>query len=558
MESFELELMTHYRKALTELRNVFPQPVSDPVHDAYMVFSILRVLDQVDGLKSDKPILGRPAAPDWSKARMSRIAPDGRTLEQVVGELVDYLEGMFIWGHPRCQVQVVGPPSIASIIGVLLPAVYNPNLCSEETSCRIAEAEVRTTAMVAALVGYDPDRAAGMFTFGGTGALFYGVKVGLEKAVPGCMKSGLTEPSVVLASSEAHYCALTVAGWLGIGQDHVIRVTTQDDNALSVEALEDTARSVLAENKKIAAFVATIGTTDAFGLDDLAAMHAMRQRLVDDFSLPYVPHLHADAAIGWAWSVFNDYDFDKNDLGFHGRTIRALAATQYQIRHLHLADSISIDFHKTGYTPYVCSLVLFSDRGDLELIARDRQTMPYLYQSGEYHPGTVTLETSRSGAGPMAALANLLLFGTKGLRVLLGHSLEMAEVLREGIASHPNLTVLNDQNVGPVTVFRAYPSGVDTFTAKEREYTDERFREQLGVYNQFNRQIFERVHAEALAGRGVAIAVTDCYRRTDYGEPIVGLKTYILSPFADETEMRQIIDHVLAAAAQIEDEAKLR
>ena len=29
-----------------------PQPVSDPVHDGYVVFSILRALDQVDALKS--------------------------------------------------------------------------------------------------------------------------------------------------------------------------------------------------------------------------------------------------------------------------------------------------------------------------------------------------------------------------------------------------------------------------------------------------------------------------------------------------------------------------
>ena len=93
--------------------------------------------------------------------------------------------------------------------------------------------------------------------------------------------------------------------------------------------------------------------------------------------------------------------------------------------------------------------------------------MPYLYTSGEHHPGMYTLETSRSGIGPMAALANLLLFGKEGYRTLLGHAVEMAEVLREMIESHPNLTVLNGDNVGPVTLFRAYPDGVDTFHVKD-------------------------------------------------------------------------------------------
>ena len=49
----------HYQELLENLRKAFPQPVSDPVHDGYVVFSILRALDQVDALKSQTPILGR-------------------------------------------------------------------------------------------------------------------------------------------------------------------------------------------------------------------------------------------------------------------------------------------------------------------------------------------------------------------------------------------------------------------------------------------------------------------------------------------------------------------
>ena len=54
-----------YDERLYALRREFPQPVSDAMHDAYMVFSILRALDQVDGLKSEAPILGRPLPPDY-------------------------------------------------------------------------------------------------------------------------------------------------------------------------------------------------------------------------------------------------------------------------------------------------------------------------------------------------------------------------------------------------------------------------------------------------------------------------------------------------------------
>jgi L-2,4-diaminobutyrate decarboxylase len=297
--------------------------------------------------------------------------------------------------------------------------------------------------------------------------------------------------------------------------------------------------------------VATLGTTDAFGIDDLQAIHRMRDRLVEEHHLDYRPHIHADAVIGWAWSVFNDYDYLRNSLGFRGRTVRALAAAAHRIRHLHLADSAGIDFHKTGFCPYIASLVLFARDEDLQLVARPRETMPYLFQSGDRHPGMATLETSRSGTGTMAALGSLLLLGKEGFRALLGHAVEMAEVLRERIEGHPNLTVMNEHNVGPVTLFRAYPDGIDTFTIKDRERTDTGYREQLLAHNNYNRRIFAEVNAEAMAGRGVAISLTDCYRQTDYGEPIVALKSYVLSPFADETRMETVVEHVLAARSKL-------
>jgi L-2,4-diaminobutyrate decarboxylase len=547
--------MPRYRQLLDALRRAFPQPVSDQVHDAYFAFTILRALDQVDALKSHAPILGTPVEPDWATAAAARMADDGRTVEQVIPELVRYLDGMLLWGHPRSQLNVVPPASIASIIGVLLPSTYNPNLVSEESSRKVAEAEVRVSSMAAELVGYDPPSAGGVFTFGGTGTLLYGVRIGMEKALPGAFREGLRSPAVVLASEQAHYSVRSVAAWLGIGEENVLAIPTHLDNSIRLDALEEQVRSCLREGRRIAAIVATLGSTDAFGIDDLEGIRALRDKLAQEHQLDYRPHIHADAVIGWAWSVFNDYDFEENRLGFRGRTVRALAAAQYRMRHLKLADSIGIDFHKTAWCPYISSLFLAADRGDFQRVARSRATMPYLFQAGSYHPGIYTLETSRPGAGPMAALANLLLFGKEGLRVLLGHAVEMAEVLRERIESHPDLTVLNGSNVGPVTLFRVYPHGVDTFTVKDRERSDPTFRERLRWHNDYNRRIYHRVHAEALAGRGVALSLTDCYRESDYGEPISALKSYVLSPFAEEERMRSIVSHVLAARDQVEAHA---
>jgi glutamate/tyrosine decarboxylase-like PLP-dependent enzyme len=252
--------------------------------------------------------------------------------------------------------------------------------------------------------------------------------------------------------------------------------------------------------------------------------------------------------------VFNDYDFRANDLGFRGRTLRSLAATVDRMQHLKLADSLGVDFHKTGFAPYISSLFLLRDRHDFQHLARDRATMPYLYHTGDYHPGMFSLETSRGGSGVMSALASLLLLGKQGYRTLLGHAVDMAELLRELIGAQPELTTVNAQNTGPVTLFRAYPRGVDTFRVQERERRDSNFRDSLRAYNDFNRRVYQRVHAEALAGRGVAIGFTDRWGVSQVGEPIVALKSYVLSPFVDESRMNTIVERVLEARAAVEAE----
>lgn len=540
-----------YQEIVAQLRTAFPAPVSDRLHDAYFVFSFLRALDQVDALKSAAPMLGSPVTLDYQAARLKRVLDEPSTPEAVTADLVHYLSGMFIWGHPRAQINVVPSPTIPSIIGGLLPSIYNPNLVSEESSRQVSLAEVEAIAMTAALVGYDTAVADGVFTFGGTGTILYGIKIGLEKAVPDVRRRGLHAPAVVICSDRAHYACRTVANWLGIGEQNVLTVPTTDDNQIRVDEMTRTLHTAIASGKRVAGIVATMGTTDAFGLDDLAGMVRARDEAVREHSLDYIPHVHADAVIGWAWSVFNDYDFERNPLAFRHRTVRALAGTSRRIRHLGLADSIGIDYHKTGFTPYVSSAVLLKNGNDFNYLRRRDEETPYIFQSGERHPGKYTLETTRAGNGPLAAIANLRLFGRRGLQSLLGHLVSMAEELREQLDGHSSTTVMNGDNFGPVTLFRVYPDGVDTFSMPKQERTDPSCREVLLRHNEYNRRIFELIQADALQGHGVVISLTDCYRMTDYGEPINALKSYILSPFSDDQHVTAVLESVWKARREL-------
>jgi L-2,4-diaminobutyrate decarboxylase len=534
-----------YRQHLNQLRRAFPQPVSDQEHDAWFVFSVLRALDRVDSMKSQRPILGESSEIDFSKAVTARIPDSMSSVEQVSRTLVDHLSGMFIWGHPRAQVNVINPPCIPGILGTLLPAIYNPNLCSEEASRGVAFAEAEVVSMTAALMGYDPQQAGGVFTFGGTGTLLYAIRVGLEKAIPGSLENGLSGSlPVVVCSDQAHYANATAASWLGLGHRNVVKIPTAPNHEIRTCLLESELRRILKEGQRIACIVATMGTTDAFGLDDLHKVCELRDDLVREFSLDYIPHVHADAVIGWAWSVFRDYDFSRNELEFPDRTLRALAGANRRIRHLSLADSIGVDYHKTGFAPYVSSAFFVKDTADFHLLARDQSETPYLFQSGTYNPGRFTLETSRSGCGPMSALGALQLLGRTGLQTLLGHLVTMAETLRNRLTAQPAISVMNPENFGPVTLFRVYPDGVDTFEMPKLEQTDARYLQDLQRFNDYNRRIFHRIHAEALQGDGVVISMTDRFRETDYGQPVAALKSYIMSPFSDQQYVQAVVDSI--------------
>jgi len=139
------------------------------------------------------------------------------------------------------------------------------------------------------------------------------------------------------------------------------------------------------------------------------------------------------------------------------------------------------------------------------------------------------------------------------------HKLALAEAEAVAISAalmgydpaHASTCVLNRDNFGTVTLFRAYPDGVDTFSIKDQEMTNEAFRDALLRHTDYNRKIYDYVHAEAMAGRGVVISLTDSYRESSYGEPVTALKSFILSPFTDEANVEAVVEKVLEARAKI-------
>jgi L-2,4-diaminobutyrate decarboxylase len=562
-----------YAEILEWLRTCFPSPVSAPIMDGYFVHTVSNFLDHVDSLKGLAPILGMDEEPQSCRDGKAEVVgregsrlildlpsstdfPEHITSMEIVTELLaGYLKGMNIWAHPNSQVNVIPPSSIPSIMAFIAAAIYNPNIIWDEYSALFARAEVEAISMLSHLIGYDPRQSGGVFTFGGTGTILYGCKLGVEKALGGRGGAeGIREELKIVASQSSHYSHYNVASWLGIGTKNLVLIPANQQSEISLFDLEEYLRRAFEEGTKVAVILATMGTTDAFGIDDLGAIVRLRDRLAIEYELERPPHIHADSVIGWAWSVFRDYDFSENPLRFLPRTLHALQESIQRISALAKADSFGVDFHKTGYAPYISSAFLVRDRSDLALLSREPEKMPYLYQFGQYHPGIYTLESSRSGAGALAALANMHLLGKQGYRALIGHLVEMAELLRQRLETHGFIRVINEGNRGPVTLFRVYPNGMDAKNIFSREMNDPNYGEYLMEHNKFNRDIFNEIHEKSMRGDGVLLSWTDAFLHADYpyGPPIASLKSFIMSPWTDETAVNTVVKEVVEAKESLE------
>ncbi len=536
----------------------FPSPYRQAEKDNQFENTVRLAIRSLDRMKHqrDKCYLGKPEQLDFEQCRTEATLPEqmAEDIETVIRQLVDFFNGMVNWNHPFAMANVMPPPTIPSIIANTLAAVFNPDISSDDFCWNVAATEIEAVAIMAQLIGYDQRQAGGIFTFGGTGSSLYATKLALTKCLGlNSRYEGIRTDAQVLISQAGHYCQENCADWIGLGMKNIREIEVDKNNRMSVAHMKEVMQACHAEGKPIAMVVCTLGTTDAFAIDPIYEI----KQAIDEFATQYHqtrPMLYADAVIGWPWTAFRDYDFSQNPLQFSEEAARVLKECYEQIQYIHLADAVGCDFHKTGWSPYNCSLFMVKNRQDFELLQHDFQGGSYLYNLDEYHPGTFTLETTRAGAYSLAGWANLKLFGREGLRVMLGHLVEVQINLRRRLHKQSTTVCVNPNNHGAVTLFRVYPRGVNAEQQYQRELTNPAYREQLQEHNKLQKAIATEMR-KMLRENGEnapAISLTETYRSPEYAPGdkscrITALKAYPMSPYSDEKAMETLMLYVLKA-----------
>ncbi|MDD3585890.1 MAG: pyridoxal-dependent decarboxylase [Thermoguttaceae bacterium] len=377
------------------------------------------------------------------------------------------------WNNPASVENVVTMPSDPAIYGCMLAMMVNPNLVCTQYSLMANRLEKYMIRKIAKLAGYDPAKAGGVFTQGGTFCNMYGYLFGLRKARKISEAKGFDSLNNYrfICSQGGHYSNYTTLSVMGANiAEKNITIKIDSANRMDLADLERQLSACYLLGCQVPTIMLTMGTTDTFGLDRVREVYELVERLHGKYlaqraaghndnpdDLLTRPHIHVDSAIGWALIFFLDYDFDRNPLCINDRTLTELRETTELFRDLKYADSFTVDFHKWGYVPYTASLVMVKDDASFKSLEHDPEYYSYFDRSEMVHTHLQsTIEASRGGGGIFGAYAALAYLGIEGFQTLIANSLQNACYFRERIDALPQAMLLTPYCHGPSVTFRLY------------------------------------------------------------------------------------------------------
>lgn len=471
------------------------------------------------------------------------LSKSGNEISYVLKEFSKMFQRAVIWENAGTMINITPPANIVSIATSFYASLFNPNFAQDESSGYLMSTELLVSKYLSELVGWDSKISRGIFTFGGKGTNLYAVKVGLKKALPDSIDNGLQNNDIVVISNEkSHPCHMEVCDWLGLGKKACFKIPVNKNGQVELNVLEDTLRSAIEENKVIACIIVNGGTTNEIIIDPIKEVVDLRDRLVKEYNLNYIPHIHVDAVIGWAWLFFKYYDFDKNPLKMNESELRKIKSMKNKILQIKYADSFGADFHKTGFCPYISSIYMAKNFNEVMALGNKKDKGIDSLKFGEYSPFEYTLELTRSSIGPVSAYAALEVFGIDGFQRLIYNIFSNGEYIRNYLNQQDDFEVINMETEGIATLFIVIPEN-DKKTYNE--YLNESMicRQKFLDYN----HQFYLFCLQKLEKKEIHFKITFSKSYNPYGSKIAtgALKIYPISPIATKENIKLCLDELV-------------
>ena len=266
--------------------------------------------------------------PGAIRAQLPQRAPEeGEPFEEILSD-VDHIivPGMVHWSHPMFLGYFGWTATAPGILGEILSAPLNVNAMTWRTCPAATELETVVVDWLRQWLGLS-DKFDGVVYDTASVGIMHALAVAREEAAPSTRKLGMTSRALarfrIYTSDQAHSAAEKAAIALGIGEENVIRVPSDDDFRMDIKSLGQTIAQDRQKGFQPMAVVATVGTTATASIDPIAAIAKIcREQKM---------WLHIDAAYGGGFAMVPEYEWVRNGWD--------------------MADSIVINPHKTVFVP---------------------------------------------------------------------------------------------------------------------------------------------------------------------------------------------------------------
>ena len=262
---------------------------------------------------------------------------DAEGFEKILADIDRLIvPGMVHWSHPMFLGYFGWTATGPGILSEILSAPLNVNAMTWRTCPAATELETVVIDWLRQWLGLD-DKFDGVVYDTASVGIMHALAVAREEAAPATRKLGLTNRDLlrlrIYTSDQAHSAAEKAAITLGIGEENVIRIASDEEFRMDIKSLGQSIAEDRQKGFQPMAVVATVGTTATASADPIPEIGKIcRHEKI---------WLHVDAAYGGGFAMVPEYQWLRNGWD--------------------LADSIVINPHKTVFVPLDFSVLYVRD-----------------------------------------------------------------------------------------------------------------------------------------------------------------------------------------------------
>ena len=356
------------------------------------------------------PVLSR-AQPGDIQAALPAEAPErGESFDQILSDFERVLlPGITHWNHPGFFAYFAITGSGPGVLADLLSSALNVQAMLWRTSPAATELEEVSLAWLRQLLGL-PLNFEGVIYDTASISTVHALAAAREAARPDVRTAGMAGRSdlprlCVYCSEQAHSSVDKAVILLGLGQESLRKIETDDEFRLRPDALSAAIERDVADGSLPIAAVATVGTTSTTSVDPVPEIARICRS--------HKVWLHVDAAYAGAAAMVPDYEW-------------VLAGADK-------ADSLVVNPHKWLFTPFDLS-AFYSPR--MDVVRKAFALTPDYLKTVESAPVRNLMDTGVQLGRRFRSLKLWMVlrhFGAEGIRQRLSEHMRLAQVFAEWI-----------------------------------------------------------------------------------------------------------------------------